>query len=68
MEKKKYQRLTYIMISIIFVSVALAILGYFLHSNDLVVFFIVFTILSFLVLIIVGAERIETSYKHKIIH
>ena len=67
-EKKLYQRLTYIVITTILVSVALAILGYFLHSTDLFVFFLVFTILSFLVLIILGAERIETFYKHKIIH
>ncbi|MHA1347813.1 MAG: hypothetical protein ACTSO3_15540, partial [Candidatus Heimdallarchaeaceae archaeon] len=55
-EKKNLKRLTFVIISLFLVSVALSIIGYFLHSNDLLVLFLVLSILSCLIFVILGAE------------
>jgi len=66
-EKKNLKRLTFVIISLFLVSVALSIIGYFLHSNDLLVFFLVLSILSCLIFVILGAERYEMSNRFKLI-
>jgi len=66
-EKKNLKRLTFVVISLFLVSVALSIIGYFLHSNDLLVFFLVLSILSCLIFVILGAERYEMSNRFKLI-
>ncbi|MBY9001228.1 MAG: hypothetical protein KGD64_09960 [Candidatus Heimdallarchaeota archaeon] len=67
-EKKRFQHLMLITISLLLVSVALIIIGYFSQNNDLFVFFISFTCLSCLSLVVLGAERIEMSNRFKIIN
>ena len=67
-EKKKYKRLTYIIISLFLVSAAIAIIGYFLHNNNIFVFFLALTILSSLIFVILGTERYEMSNRFKLIH
>jgi len=66
-EKKNLKRLTFVVISLFLVSVALSIIGYFLHSNDLLVLFLVLSILSCLIFVILGAERYEMSNRFKLI-
>jgi len=66
-EKKNFKILTLIIISIFLVSDAFAIFGYFLHNNNIFVFFLVLSILSTLIFVVLGAERYEMSNRFKLI-
>ncbi len=67
-EKKNFKLLTLIIISLFLVSDAFTVVGYFLHNNNIFVFFLVLSILSILIFVILGAERYEMSNRFKSIH